>query len=60
MKTSSFLFTVILGLTFSFTLNSCASKAQAVSPSQEERELRIKKDDMMKKMDEGTAAQNAE
>ncbi len=32
---------------------------QAASSNQEELELRVKKDDMMKKLDEGTAAYNA-
>jgi len=32
---------------------------QAATSSQEELELRVKKDDMMKKLDEGTAAYNA-
>jgi len=54
MKTTLFLSTAI-SIALVFTLNSCASKAQqAATPSQEE--LREKKEDMMKKLDEGTAA----
>jgi hypothetical protein len=41
-------------LALAFMFSSCASKAQAVDSSQDE--LRVKKDDMMKKLDEGTAA----
>jgi len=45
---------LVLGLVLTFTIISCASKP--ANSNKEELELREKKADMMKEMDNGTAA----
>jgi len=47
---------LILGFALAFTIGSCAKAPPAETEQQKERDLRAKKGDMMREMDEGTAA----